>query len=212
MSAPAIQRIVLTGGPCAGKSTALDRVTNWLRRGGVRVFRVPEAATLLLSGGIHVAGATPERVRAFQRGILRTQLAMEESFLGFAREHPGEPSVLLCDRGALDSAAYLAPPTWAEVLAETGLTEPVLLGRYDAVVHLMTAALGAEGHYGTATNAVRFETAEEARGVDERLRLAWGGHARLRVIDNSTGFEAKMSRVLAEVAEVVGIAAAASQP
>src|SRR5262245_1864607 len=204
MPPPSIRCVVLTGGPCAGKSTALKQLADWLRAGAVQVFHVPEASTLLLSGGIHVAGASLERMIAFQRGIVRVQLALEEAFLGFARSQDRH-AVLLCDRGVLDGAAYLPPAAWAGVLRELGLREPELLGRYDAVIHLVTAAWGAEAHYGTQTNVVRYENLEEARGVDERLRLAWRDHPNQRLIDNATGLEEKMRRVLHAVSDIVGV-------
>jgi predicted ATPase len=205
MQPPSIQRVVLTGGPCAGKSTALKLLGDWLRGAGVQVYHVHEASTLLLSGGIQVAGQPLERMIAFQRGIVQVQLALEDAFLNFAR-HQGRHAVLLCDRGVLDGAAYLPPAAWAEVLHELGLREPELLGRYDAVIHLVTAAYGAEGHYGTVTNAVRYESLEEARGVDDRLRQAWRDHPRQRMIDNATGLEEKMRRVLHAASDIVGVA------
>lgn len=204
MPPPAIQRLVLTGGPCAGKSTALARLTAWLRQAGVLVFHVHEASTLLLSGGIRPAGQPLPRMLAFQRGIVRVQLAMEDAFLGYARTLDRH-AVLLCDRGVLDGAAYLPPAAWAELLRELGLREPELLGRYDAVIHLVTAARGAEEHYGTATNPDRYEDLEGARGVDERLRLAWRDHANHRLIDNATAFEEKMRRVVLAVSDLVGV-------
>ena len=202
---PLIHRIVFTGGPCAGKSTALDRVGAWLAECGVRVYRVPEASTLLLGGGIALAGQPPAILRAFQRGIVEVQLALEDAFFGVALA-TGEASVLLIDRGIPDGSAYLSESAWADLLGELGLIHHELRDRrYDAVVHLTTAAIGAEAHYGSQTNPTRYETLEEARGVDERLRRGWHGHARACVIDNSTDFEAKMRRVLVAVCEVVGV-------
>src|SRR5262249_53372897 len=59
--------------------------------------------------------------------------------------------------------------------------------------------------YGTATNAVRYETPEQARLVDQRTREAWVGHPRLRVIGNSTDFARKIDRALAAVCALVGV-------
>ena len=204
---PPIHRIVFTGGPCAGKSSALDRVGIWLGACGLQVFRVPEASTLLLGGGIQIAGQTLFAMRTFQRGIVEVQLALESAFLTFARA-TGKASVLLLDRGIPDGAAYLPESAWEELLLEFGLVHcDIRDARYDAVIHLMTAAIGAEEHYGIQTNAVRYETLEEARGVDERLRRAWRGHPRMSVIDNATDFETKMRRVLLAVCDVVGVPA-----
>ena len=44
-------RICLTGGPCAGKTTAIAKLQRLLQNTGFRVFTVPEAATLLMKSG-----------------------------------------------------------------------------------------------------------------------------------------------------------------
>lgn len=46
-----ITRICLTGGPCAGKTTALTTMSLHLKQIGYRVLLVPEAATILMKGG-----------------------------------------------------------------------------------------------------------------------------------------------------------------
>jgi predicted ATPase len=204
---PPIHRIVLTGGPCAGKSTALRHVAERLAAAGLGVYRVPEASTLLLDGGAAVVGATAAQLMTFQRGILRLTLALEDALTAVARDS-GRRCVLVCDRGAMDGSAYIAPEVWQLLLLEAGFEEPHLREhRYDAVIHLVSAAVGAEAWYGAHSNAVRYETVEEARLVDERLRRAWQGHPHLRVIDNSTDFDGKLHRVLAAVHEVIGLPA-----
>jgi len=67
--------------------------------------------------------------------------------------------------------------------------------RYEAVIHLVTAAYGAEPFYGKSTNNVRYETLEQARHTDLKLREAWIGHPHLFIIDNATDFQAKINRV-----------------
>ena len=61
-----IIKIVLTGGPCAGKTTALARVTEFLQRRGVHVLTVPEAATLFFTNGATVADTSMEGLVDFQ--------------------------------------------------------------------------------------------------------------------------------------------------
>ena len=46
-----IIRICLTGGPCAGKTTAMATLNQRLSQLGFRVLIVPEAATMLMKGG-----------------------------------------------------------------------------------------------------------------------------------------------------------------
>jgi hypothetical protein len=44
-------RIVLTGGPCGGKTTCLSAITERMQGLAFQVYRIPETATLLLGGG-----------------------------------------------------------------------------------------------------------------------------------------------------------------
>ena len=46
-----VTKILLTGGPCAGKTTSLAKLQNALDNKGFRVYCVPEAATLMMKGG-----------------------------------------------------------------------------------------------------------------------------------------------------------------
>ena len=182
--APPIYRIVLTGGPCAGKSTALAVIGERLRASGFRVYRVPEASTMLLGGGARVTDATLEQLLSFQESILRVTLVQEDAFLAIAKSRD-EPAVLLCDRGAMDGLAYLPDECWPRLLERAGVAAEDLQRRwYDAVVHLVTAAEGAEEQYHSLNNTTRYENVEQARNVDHRLRLAWRGPWR---VDESEG-------------------------
>jgi len=112
-------RIVLTGGPCAGKTTALARITERLGDHGFNVYRVPEAATLLQSGGLSFAGLRQEQVIDMQAHLMRVQAALEDEFDGVARSssrYSKRPSVLLCDRGLMDGRAYVTAEMFNEVV------------------------------------------------------------------------------------------------
>ena len=70
--------------------------------------------------------------------------------------------------------------------------------------HMVTAAKGAEQFYTTANNAARTEALEEAAILDDKLISAWTGHPHLRVIDNTSSFEDKMKKLVAEIASFLG--------
>lgn len=77
----------------------------------------------------------------------------------------------------------------------------------------MTAARGAEPFYQRANNQVRSESVDLARELDDKTSGAWVGHPYLSVIDNSTGFEDKVERVVEAVAarfQLKGVAKAAT--
>ena len=188
-----IIKIVVTGGPCAGKSTALSHIKKTAEARGFRVLTVGETATELISGG--VAPWTCATNAIYQAHQIALQIAKEEIFLSAAATMPAERILLVHDRGLLDNRAYMTEEEFASCLASRGDTREAYLSRYDAVFHLVTAARGAEAFYTTANNTARTETPERAREVDDNLIRAWEGHPCHRVIDNEGTFDDKMRRL-----------------
>lgn len=66
--------------------------------------------------------------------------------------------------------------------------------RYDQIIHLVTAANGAEQFYSLESNFTRTETLEMARDIDARLSKAWLGHPCMDIIDNFINFETKVTK------------------
>ena len=48
-----ITKIVLTGGPCAGKTTAMAQIIEHFSSLGFQVFAIPEVPTMFSSAGIN---------------------------------------------------------------------------------------------------------------------------------------------------------------
>lgn len=197
-----IVRMVLTGGPCAGKSTAISWLMADMQKRGWKVLFAPEVATELITAGI--TRETFGNMVDFQRAVFQMQLAKERVYEQMAESLPASKVLLVFDRGLMDGAAYLNATQFQGLLRQAGLTEVQARDRYDLVVHLVTAAKGAREHYKTSNNAARKETAQEAASIDNRLIEAWTGHPRHRIITNRYGFEAKMKRMLAEVTNTLG--------
>ena len=197
-----VTKIVVTGGPCAGKSTAMSWIQNAFTQMGYTVLFIPETATELITGG--VAPWTCATNGDFQKCLLRLQLEKERVFELGAKTMDTPKVLIVCDRGALDNKAYMDGLEFANVLEYLDTNEIELRDTYDAVFHLVTAARGAEEFYTTANNSARTESLEEAVQIDDKLISAWTGHPHLRVIDNSTGFEDKMRRLIAEISSFLG--------
>lgn len=197
-----VVKIVITGGPCAGKTTAMSWIQNAFTQRGYAVLFVPETATELIGGG--VAPWTCTTNVDYQRLQMSLQLKKEEIFSEAAQMMSPDKVLIVCDRGALDNLAYMTQLDFARVLQAVGKNEIELRDGYDAVFHLVTAAKGAAKFYTTANNTARKETPEEAAELDDKLLSAWTGHPHLRVIDNSTDFDTKMKRLIAEIAAVLG--------
>lgn len=197
-----LTKIVITGGPCAGKSTAMSRIQDEFTRMGYTVLFVPETATELITGG--VAPWTCGTNAAFQQCLLKLQLEKETVFETAAQTMEADKVLIVCDRGTIDNKAYMSDEEFAAALYSVGSNEVELRDRYDAVFHLVTAAKGAEEFYTTANNAARTETVEQAAAMDDKLIAAWTGHPHLRVIDNTVTFDEKMKILVAEIASFLG--------
>ena len=200
-----LKKIVLTGGPCAGKTTALNYLSEKLSDYGYSVIVVPEIPTFVINSGLHPP-KTNSAYFAFQKLMLEAQVLFEDKvFIPAAQIKGGENQVIIFDRGCLDYRAYTSEEEFARILRDNIWNVVDLRDkRYDAVIHLVTAADGQPGFY-NYNNSARRETPEGAVKADLRTRKAWLGHPHLRVIDNSTDFEGKMKRLLNIVRGILGI-------
>ena len=197
-----ITKIVITGGPCAGKTTAMSWIQSNFTKRGYTVLFVPETATELITGGVApwTCGSNAE----YQKCQMKLQLEKERVFEQAAATMPVDKVLIVCDRGLLDNKAYMTELEFSCVLSALDCNEVELRDAYDAVFHLVTAAKGAERFYTTANNAARTETVEQAAELDDRLIAAWTGHPHLRIIDNATDFEEKLKRLIAEISAFLG--------
>ena len=199
-----IKKIVLTGGPCAGKTTALVKVIEHFSSLGFKVFTIPEVPTMFSQAGMDYLTKNPGFFYEGEKSTLEIQLQLENHFMKMA-EQLDMPTIIICDRGAMDISAYMKPEMWEEITRAIGQDSNDLRERYDAVLHLVSAADGAEQFYTTANNSERTEGLELARELDKKVINAWTGHPHLRVINNHENFDNKIYRVLKEISNVLGL-------
>lgn len=155
-------KIVLTGGPSAGKTSILKILEkNFIDE--VKV--VPETATILYSGGFP---RTPSLIgkKLCQKAIYHVQCSLEELY---RNEYPNFH--LLCDRGTLDGLAYW-PESQETFFQQHHTTMTQELTRYDFVIQLDTT----ERLTYDALNPIRPETFQEALRINERLHQIWSNH------------------------------------
>jgi len=175
------RRVVLTGGPGAGKTAVLELIRQSFC---VHVKVLPEAAGIVFGGGFPRDDGA-ERRQAAQRAIFYVQRELE------AAADAENPAVVLCDRGTVDSSAYWPGPEdfWSSV----GTTLAEQLHRYDAVIHLRTPAVDSGYNH---ENPLRTESAAEALAIDAKIGHAWEGHPRRFVVEASRDFLDKAARAL----------------
>ncbi len=205
-----VKRIVLTGGPCAGKTTALVKVIEHFSSLGYKVFTIPEVPTLFSQAGMNYLTENKDLFYEGEKATLEIQMALEDKFMKMAQQCT-QPTIVVCDRGTMDISAYMTPEMWEDITNALGTSTSQLRDtRYDAVLHLVSAADGAEQFYTTSNNAQRYEKMDEeglkqARLLDKKVINAWTGHSHLRVINNHEDFENKLNRVIKEISFVLGL-------
>lgn len=196
-----ISKIVLTGGPCGGKSTALNQIEKEFTKRGYKVVFISKTATDLIKSGI---SPTTYSIVDFERIVLEMQKRKEDTILSAVKKLPNEKVLIVCDRGILDNKAFLSNEEFNLILNEKNLNEIDIRDNYDAVFHLVTTAKGVEEFYTTENNEARTETPEEAAMLDDKFISAWAGHPHLRVIDNSTDLKNKIKRLITEISSFLG--------
>ena len=200
-----ITKIVLTGGPCAGKTTTNERIEEFFTKVGYAVFTLPEAPTLFIKAGADFLTQDRNLYFEIHKSMMRFLLQMEDSFYEIA-EATGKPALIVNDRGAMDISAYMDPDDWKRLLRETGHTEDELMNRYKAVFHLCTSAKGAPNSYTLSNNSARMEeTLAEAIAVDDNLIRVWRSHPNLHLIQSEEFVKDKIDNVLLGIAQELGI-------
>jgi len=200
-----IWKLVLTGGPCGGKTTGQARLSTFFENLGWKVYRVPETATVLLGGGVNFADLPEYAQIEFQENLLRTMIQIENSFFALA-EASERNCLVICDRGTMDASAFVNKAEWEDILQKNMCDEvDIRDNRYHQVVHMVTSAKGAEPYYTIEHHSTRLEGLEEARERDTKAAEAWIGHPYVDIIDNKTDFESKIHRLISCVAAKMGI-------
>lgn len=193
-----VPMLAITGGPCAGKTTVLGELRRRGTIGGRRALFVAESATALLDGGL----TRDPDLTPFQTAVMSMQLGAENACLEYAARC-SEPCVVICDRGCLDGAAYLTSEQFDSICRNAGTTRGALLARYDAVIHMESAAVRDMSDYQFETNAQRLEMPSEAVTIDGRNKVAWIGAKSFHVIDATDSFDEKVEKTINLIESIV---------
>lgn len=184
------RRVVLTGGPGAGKTAVLELARRDLCP---HVEVLPESASILFGGGFPRDGSDAVKKGA-QRAIYHVQVELERIAAWRA-----DAIVALCDRGTLDALAYWPGP-WDDFFHDLGTSMPAELARYAAVIHLRVPEDA--GSY--RKNAIRRESHREALEIDASLLEVWSHHPRRVVIEANGDFLVKARSALRAIGDELG--------
>lgn len=177
-------RIVLTGGPSAGKTTIAEAL---VRAYWDRLTLAPESASILFRGGFP-REFTNEAIVCQQRAIYHVQHELENALALKSPQH-----ALICDRGTLDGLAFW-PLQEDEFFRQLNATKAGELSRYAWVIHLETAAPEAY-----RPSPIRRESYAEAKAIDDKLKSIWRAHPNWALVSNHLDFSLKITHTLLAV-------------
>jgi thymidylate kinase len=195
-----IKKIVITGGPCAGKTTVFNHLKE---RYSDKVIFIPEAATKLFNEGYPREGAapSPQWQNTFQTAVMNTQKELE---VEAAKEADATgKTIMVCDRGTLDGGAYTIGGRQA-FCDINNLDPEEIINNYDTVIHLESTAVGDPESYGNDSNTHRLEGIETAAKLDQAIWDAWEGHPQHIKIRCDGGVKIKQHLVDKEIQKALG--------
>jgi len=193
-----VPHVVLTGGPCSGKSTIMEILRKEM---GAALQFVPEVATIVIAQvGVRPPVGDPLAMRGFQRAICRVQRCFEQASNSQAVLE-GKRGLLL-DRGVIDNAAY-CPGGVDELMSVLHSTREHEYEQYDVVLCLDIPPREVY-EANRRNNPARSESYEAACALNGKIREVWGGHPRFQVVENGRSWEEKVETVRAKLREVAG--------
>ena len=212
--------IVLTGGPCAGKTSSLSILKQKLEEikheDGTNKFEVlilDEIASSLFS-----KGENPEKlgVQEFQKLVFETQINKENESIDEAKRIESQDSstecIIICDRGLIDGAAYMDQEGYETILDSHKLTRQEILDRYNLVIHLPSfATLDNDLYKNLKEN--RIEDKQQAENLDRKIYKLWGGDnnqnlvkipitEEIELIDKDEGIKNRAEMILEKILEI----------
>lgn len=189
-----VKKIVLTGGPCAGKTKILEYLRKELTEAGYYVLVVPETASEYIKNNV-LPNEEREHTLMFQDIIMYTQYVKEqltEKYADFIKDK--QDIIILYDRAIMDSRAYFSQSDYEDILRKYDINEMEMIDKYDLVIDLISTATLKKECY--SLNDTRSEDIEKASRIDSLTSVAWLLHRNLKVIKPTDTLDEKAVMVL----------------
>ena len=190
-----VKRIVLTGGPCGGKTTAIKEIRNKFEKEGYIVLNINETATEIMQMGIKPFGNNSISMYEFQKYVFSEQLQNEKLLERYIKEYKDKNIIALYDRCIIDNKSYVSEDEFNELMKEFNINEEEYISKIDLFIHMVSAAVGTD-EYTLSNNEVRSESKSEAKVKDDLIKKCYDGIKNHIVVDNSTNFEDKVDKVI----------------
>ena len=180
-------KVVLTGGPCGGKTESIMFLSDKLIGYGYSVSFIEETADLLLKMGF----MPNENISTFdfQDLLLKIQFIREYSI-------EGKTEVLLCDRGLLDGKAYIDNDSFKKILDNTNLDEISIMNTYDTALYFRSISYELPELF---IQKRIYESPSKGQLRDEQCRRIWNSKISQNSYNNLDGLTTKQKLALSSL-------------
>ena len=193
-----VYKVVLTGGPCAGKSKILKKLVEYYKSEENKVFIVAETATEVLSSGVKFLEM--DIPINFQNIIFDRQINKEQTLYWGMQHIPlKKNNIVFLDRGLIDNKAYLhSQYEFDRLLEDYFQKELEVLDSYDLVIDLISLATTDPELYLELykSNEERYEDPETAQIIDKKTTEAWLGHRNVKYVYPTEKMEEKIPIII----------------
>lgn len=181
-----LTKIAITGGPCSGKTSAINAICEKLNSDNRNVILCPEAATIVIDKGV-----SRDDYLLFEAEVAKCQIELEKEAISKAEKLDGDVLIIF-DRALTDCFSYIDDKT---ALADTiGVDYLSSWNRYDSIIMLESAPCDY-----FVQNEIRTETYEDSVKCEEELLKVFVGHPHFRYIKNTENFEDKIDNLKSEI-------------
>ena len=176
-------KIVLTGGPCGGKTDSIEFLSQKLTEQNYLVKIVDETANSLLKLGYMPS----ENISTFDFQNLLFKIQFLNEYMSESKTN-----ILLCDRGLFDGKVYMGNDDFQKILALNKVKEKEAFSTYDGALYFRSISY----EYPDEFSKKRiYESPEIGRIRDERCKEIWIDKIVPCNYDNLDGFENKQKMI-----------------
>ena len=193
-----IKKILITGGACAGKTTSIEKIKEYLEGKNYKVLVAKEAPTFLINSGF-----SPEKMGKmnFLKMVLEVQLNLKRYYDEYAKK--GGNEIIILDGGPLDNMKFIPKFELENMMKDFNITCDEILNWYDGIIHLETVAKTDLKMYSTKSNPARTSDAETAVKRDDILLEIYKKHPKRIIVKSNPNFDEKIKDLIDGVKEII---------
>lgn len=188
-----MKKILITGGACAGKTTVLEIIKNYLINNNYNVNIIEEVPTRLIYDGI-----TPDKIgkMKFQELIIKTQIDNERNC--------NYDGVVILDVSPIDSMKFITREEFDAFAEKYNTNFEKIINGYDGIIFLETVAKDFPELYSNENNKARLTDIATAVIRNDKLFNIYNSSSKIYLIKPDIDIEVKKKNVINVITKILG--------